>query len=280
MGITILGPQRRPTVDQVENPSRPEAPLAMVTAGWEEREPDDGELRSLLGGPSENLGLYGRWRHVQDNDREFAVAELEHRAVVEELQQLYMVQLDYALRSTYAVAQRGGDRPRAHAAALADAQEIVRHIDANHLARVREVNGNFDEAWRPHERELVAHHRGEVRDVLQRASGLVVAWSAGAMVLTERVVLFHDRVPEGPAHAEVYDAGLGVIRGMVLLPHARRRLRVDDLTRMRVMARRFAPAACVVLDDGVRVDLTDDGRLPAGARVIAEDGRILAREAA
>ena len=72
------------------------------------------------------------------------------------------------------------------------------------------------------------------------------------MALTERVVLFHDRAPQGPAHAEIYDDGLGLIAGAVLLPHARRRLRIDDLTRMSALASRLAPALCVVLDDGTR----------------------------
>ena len=102
----------------------------------------------------------------------------------------------------------------------------------------------------------------------------VVAWSAGAMALTERVVLFNDRAPQGPAHAEIYDEGLGMITGAVFLPHARRRLQIDDLTRMSVLASRLAPAVCVVLDDGTRIDLTADGGLPDEARVIGADGRI------
>jgi hypothetical protein len=102
----------------------------------------------------------------------------------------------------------------------------------------------------------------------------LVAWSAGAMVLTERIVLFHDQVAQGVAHTEVYGEGLGVVHGLVLLPHARRRLRVDDPLRMGVLARRFAPSGCVVLDDGVRLPLEPDGALPPGARVVTEDGRI------
>jgi len=51
----------------------------------------------------------------------------------------------------------------------------------------------------------------------------------------------------------------------VLLPHARRRLPVDDPVRLGALARRFAPARCVVLDDG--------GTL-AAARVIGADGRL------
>jgi hypothetical protein len=67
---------------------------------------------------------------------------------------------------------------------------------------------------------------------------------------------------------------LGVVRGLVPLPHMRRRLRVDDPVRMTVMARRFAPARCVVLDDGVRLFLTRDGQPPADARVLTDDGQI------
>ena len=48
------------------------------------------------------------------------------------------------------------------------------------------------------------------------------------------------------------------------LPHARRRLRVDDPIRMSVLARRFAPARCLVLDDGTRVPLDDGRALPSG----------------
>jgi hypothetical protein len=43
---------------------------------------------------------------------------------------------------------------------------------------------------------------------------------------------------------------------------------------MSVLARRFAPATCLVLDDGVRVDLGRDGALPPDARVLDDDGRI------
>ena len=52
------------------------------------------------------------------------------------------------------------------------------------------------------------------------------------MALTERVVLFHDFVPHGVAQTEVYGTGIGVVPGVVALPHARRRLQVGDPIRM------------------------------------------------
>jgi hypothetical protein len=95
------------------------------------------------------------------------------------------------------------------------------------------------------------------------------------MALAERVVLFDDFVPHGVAQTEVFGEGLGVVRGLVPLPHIRRRLRVDDPVRMAVLARRLAPARAVALDDGARVPLGPDGGLPAGVRVLGEDGRIM-----
>jgi hypothetical protein len=101
----------------------------------------------------------------------------------------------------------------------------------------------------------------------------VVAWSAGAMVVCERIVLYHDLAAHSPGHAEVFDAGLGLCRGVVPLPHARRRLRLDDVDRMALLARRFAPARCVVLDDGAQVDCPD-GTCAPDVVTVGEDGQL------
>ena len=298
--VTVLGPQRRPTLDRVLESLGVPGPIAVVTAGWQEREGDDAELLSLTGGRGVNLRLHGRWLDVLQRDGEYARAEREHRALLDDLQQLYLLRLDHALQAVYAIAERPGGYPRTQSMAVEDGLAAVRLLDESHLARVRELHDEFSADWRLEDREVVAHHREEVHAVLSAADCLlvagghvadllhvlrvfslaphlpprVVAWSAGAMALTSRVVLFGDRAAQGPAHSEVYDAGLGVIDGLVLLPHARVRLRTDDLGRMSVLARRFAPASCLVLDDGVRVDLGPHGELPQGARVIDADGRI------
>ena len=305
MRLTLLGPQRRPTVDQAVADIDPDAPIATITAGWLEREPDDLELDRALGGRGVNLGLHRRWLEVLEHDPEYATAELEHRAVLDEFQQLYVVQLDHALRALYEVAQRSGS-PRTTTGAVGGALAVVRLIDERHRNLVWAAHTDFVSAWRPAERPVVAAHVASVNKILRNAAALViagghvgvlvhvmrlfgvnpseslplVAWSAGAMALTEQVVLFHDRVPHGPTHAEVYHDGLGVIPRAVLLPHARRRLRVDDRLRMSVFAQRFEPAKCVVLDDGTRLDLEPDGSLPPAARVVDPDGHIGTVEAA
>jgi hypothetical protein len=304
--VTLLGPQRRPSLQHVVRGMDPGASFAVVTAGWLERESDDAELRQLLGGRGVNLGLHRRWLDVLERDPEYAIAEREHDAALAELRQLYLLQLDHALEAAYAIAERREGRPRLREGALDDAVRLVRSVDEQHLVRVREAQHAFFDAWRPQERTVVAEHREEVARLLGSSDAVVVAgghvgvlvsvlhlfhvaasvpeavvaWSAGAMALTERVVLFHDFVPHGVAQTEVFTEGLGVVRHLVLLPHARRRLRVDDRVRMSVLARRFEPVRCLVLDDGLRVDVTSDGQLPADARLLLPDGHIGSRDAA
>lgn len=281
MTVTVFGPQRRPTV-------RPVGPgAATVTAGWQDRESEDAELDRVLGGGTVNLRLHARWLEVLDADPELATAELNHRTVLEELQELYALQVEHAEQAADAV-RRGGTRPRTRAAVLADAESALRLLDARHLDRVAEARADFEAAWRPGDRDAVARHRAEVAELVAGATALVVtgghvgvllhvlrlfevrppetvlAWSAGAMALTDRVVLFSG------GRAETYSAGLGLLPGLVLLPHARRRLPLDDPVRLGALARRFAPARCVVLDDGVQVDPTT----LRGARVIDADGRL------
>jgi hypothetical protein len=276
--ITVLGPQRRPTV----RPLPAGTVAATATAGWRERESDDAELDALLGGGTVNLRLYQRWMDVLDADSELANAEVNHRAVLDELQELYALQVERAGQTMDAI-RRTATRPRTRDGALADAEAALRVLDERHLDRVAAIRADFEAAWRPGEREPVARHRGQVGAELDRAGVLVLtgghvgvllhvlrlfavappadvlAWSAGAMALTDRVVLFTD------GRAEAYASGLGLVPDTVLLPHARRRLPVDDPVRLGALARRFAPARCVVLDDG--------GTL-AGARAIGPDGRL------
>lgn len=291
MRAILLGPQRRPTLDAVVR-GFPDGAFATVTAGWQEREPDDRELRTMLGGRGVGLELYRRWLDVQARDPEYAAAERGLQGVLGELADLYLLRLDYALQAVYALQRRTSG------SALAEAVAAVRSLDAAHLAHVNEVRGEFYGRLRPHDRPVIALHRAEVADLLGSAAALVVAggdvgvlaevlhlfnvaaalrspviaWSAGAMALADRIVLFGDRSARGPGHPEVYGSGLSVVRDVVLLPHAKARLLLDDAPRMAVFARRFAPARCVLLEAGARLELSD--ALPAGARVLGEDGHV------
>jgi hypothetical protein len=303
--VTLLGPQRRPTLAAVAASQHIDGPFATVTAGWQEREPDDKELSELLGFRDVNLGLFRRWLDVQERDPEFAAGERQLQDVLEELQAIYLLRLDHALQAVYAVQRRAG-RDQLRAEAVAQAVAAVRELDASHLQRVSDIRGEFYQRWQPHARPLIAEHRTVVAGLLSQAAAVVIAgghvgvlaealhlfnvaaalrspviaWSAGAMALADRIVLFYDRAPQGPGHPELYGSGLSVLRNVVPLPHARARMLLDDTPRMAVFARRFAPARCVPLEHGTRIDTDSDGTFPPGTRMLAGDGHMTALEAA
>lgn len=304
MKVTLLGPQRRPTLDAVVATLGTDGPIATITAGWQERESDDGELGRVLGSRDVNLRLYERWLDVQDRDASFAAAERRLAELLVEIQDSYLLRLDYALQAVYALQRRNGQDPLRMVIA-AEAIEAVRDLDAAHLRRASELRGEFYQDLQPHDRPVIAGHRAEVAAVLAATAAVVVAgghvgvladvlhlfniaaavrspviaWSAGAMALTERVVLFHDRSAHGPGHPEVYCAGLSLVRETVALPHARARLLLEDQPRMAVFARRFAPARCVLLESGTRIDTEAGGTSQPGARMLGFDGRVTTLEA-
>ena len=312
MRVILLGPQRRPTLAAVARSMRLAGPVATITAGWQEREPDDSELSELLGARDVNLGLYRRWLDVQERDPQYAAAERRLRDALGELQDVYLLRLDYALRAVYALQRRAGSDGRARAGdaapagPVAEAIAAVRELDDGHLGRISQQRAEFYQAWPPHDRPVIAGHRAEVTRLLSDAAALVItgghvgvladllhlfnvaaalrspviAWSAGAMALSDRIILFYDRAPQGPGHPEVFGPGLGVLSQVVPLPHARARMLLDDAPRMAVFARRFAPARCVLLETGTRIDTDGDGSFPPGTRVLAEDGHVIALEAA
>ena len=86
--------------------------------------------------------------------------------------------------------------------------------------------------------------------------------------------LDHDYAPQGDSDASVWDRGLGRLPDLLLLPHATRRLRLDDKARMSVLARRFRKRQAVLLDDGARLRIDADGQLPEEARVITLAGTV------
>ena len=164
--ITLLGPQRRPTLDRVLSSLDVDGPVAVVNAGWRERESDDAEIVALAGEGAVNLRLFARWMDALQADPEYAAAEREHRLMLDELQQLYQIRLDHALQAAAAVAARTDGHANTLAMASADALEAVRLLDATHLARVRELHDDFYGTWRLEERGTIAAHRAEVRGLL------------------------------------------------------------------------------------------------------------------
>jgi hypothetical protein len=301
VNVTVLGPQRRTSAARsAVRELMPDGPIATVNAGWQERESDTAELDEVLGGRMENLGLYGRWREMLTADPDYAAAERRLTELLAERQEIYALRLGHALTAADSVSRRNKN-PSVRAEAEADALRTIQELDRWHLIRVGEARAAFYAETLIGERTSVAEQRAELAERVAGCSGMVVAgghvgillhllhifglaatikaplitWSAGAMALSDRVVLFHDQGPPGRRHPEVFAEGLGAFAGVLPFPHPRRRLRLGDTGQMSLLARRFAPRACLLLSDGVRVDLRDDHPLPAGARWVDAAGHLI-----
>ena len=310
MRTVLLGPQRfMTTAGTALRSLGVEGPVATINAGWEDREDVVDELDQVIGGETRHLRLHHRMFDVIEKDAEFASAAMTFRDGHDALLSLYRLRLQHALDGVYAVQRRVreaqgrvGGAPGAGGAtaaygALDDAIEVVRHVDSWYAGQLKTLYAELDASSPIDASGVIGWHRGELAALLGGSAALVltgghvgtllrlfaiaipdelpvVAWSAGAMALTERVVLFHDFGPQGASEAEVFDRGLGRVKGMVVLPHARRRLRLDDRDRCAVMARRFTEQHCVLLDDGTALELDDAGGLPSGARILGIDGAI------
>lgn len=293
----LLGPQRfRTTAGAAVRSLGVEGPVATITAGWEDRERDDAELDQVLDGRSRNLGLYARLADVLTKDPTVAAATLAHRDAMEELAGLYSLRLQRALESLYQLRRRSG-RSDLVESATRDSMRAIQAIDAWYLDAVDQLYGELDAAAPAAASPVLSEHRHTVAATLAASSVVaiagghvgmllwclrlfdvrlpahvpVVAWSAGAMAVTDTVVLYNDNGPQGVRGSEVWDRGLGRVPGVVAMPHARRRLDLDDPMRAEIFVGRFG-GTCLLLDDGARVDLADDATVPPGTKVLTAEG--------
>ncbi len=273
-----------------------------ITAGWQERETEDAELDLELGGRSRNLRLYERAYEVIEEDPELARA---HRAIQDRLKLLrraYNLRLRHLIEAWREIGRLDGDAELVSAERAA-ALESIRSLDGRHLERLGELRTEFDRVHSPQTRRSVRSQRDEIVDVLEdapvvaiagghiatllnrlRLFGLreavadktLVAWSAGAMVMGSRIVLFHDRPPQGPGNAEAFENGLELYPDLIPFPHASRRLRLDDPVRTGLLAGRFAPSACALLEPETRLEWGSDGwrAVSAGDRLTRDGDRV------
>lgn len=308
--VLLLGPQRlQPTLAQAVDALGIRGRIAAVTAGWEEREGEDHELSAHLGGRSFNLKIWERGEDVYARDRELHLAVRERNEQLRVAHELYQLRLGHLIAAARAILRKGLPMgfQKIYAAELDAAVESVRVLDREHLARIRELHEEFYARWKPWERTLIARHRQELARMLGEAQLLciagghvmillrrlrlfgvldmlesqpIIAWSAGAMVVSERVVLFHDDPPQGAGSAEVAELGLGACTGIVPLPHADKRLELGDRERVSLFVRRFGPDLCAALVPKTRLDW-DGSRWSAqrGTRRLDASGQLVEVEA-
>jgi hypothetical protein len=298
--VVLLGAQRfDPTLVEAITELGVKGKIATITCGWQEREDDDEDLREHLEGRGVNLGLHARGEDVFRKDKELEAAHRERQTALRHRQDFYRIRLEHALAAQHVIDQRAApvDILEDEARTSIDA---IRNIDALHLEGCTRERREFDAAFRPDERPAVAQHRAEIAAIVKDCEAIAIAgghvasllnrlrlfgigelargktvfaWCAGAMAVSERVVLFHDSPPQGPGAAEVLDAGLGFVGDVVVLPQPEFRLKLGDRPRLKVLARRFAPAACIAMPARSRVTWLRSGPTSVhGAFAIRGDG--------
>jgi hypothetical protein len=253
--------------------------IATITAGWQERESEDDDLDEHLQGRAINLLLHQRGEDVFRRDPELHDAHRERQEILRHRQDFYRIRLEHELEAQHVIRQRAA--PEAILADEASASiDAIRDLDQWHLTKCAAVRSAFDEKIAPWSRPAVAEHIAELRAIVRECDAIAIggghvatllnrlvlfrivdlvetravfAWCAGAMAISDRVVLFHDEPPQGSGAAEVMDSGLGLVPGTVVLPQPEDRLRLDDTARVQVMARRFAPAVCLAMPARSRI---------------------------
>ncbi|MFO0614527.1 MAG: Type 1 glutamine amidotransferase-like domain-containing protein [Polyangiaceae bacterium] len=89
-----------------------------------------------------------------------------------------------------------------------------------------------------------------LRDVLfeaLRRGASIVGTSAGAMVLGERIIVYDDYRER---EFQLWERGLGLVRGIQLFPHCMERIQTDDPDNLAYLARRFRHRVSVGLNAG------------------------------
>lgn len=294
----LLGPQSpRPNLAAAVESLSFEGPVVTITAGWRDSEGEVDDIEADIGLSVEDLGLYHRAELFFVEEPGLLELHRKRQEKLQELQKLYSIRLDPALAAARQLLRAEGDAELLRLEQRAAISQL-RALDRHHLRRIAAIHADFDrqrktmdipaataqreEVWRVVENAgLVLIAGGHVAVLLNRirlfrlgellAKKPIIAWSAGAMVLGERIVLFHDNAPQGRRNAEVLDAGLGIVPGLVPLPHARARLDWSSRTRMALFARRFAPSRCCTLDGGSLI------RVEGGEVAAAEASSVMKR---
>ncbi len=270
--IVLLGAQRfNPTLGEAADELGVRGKIATITAGWQERETEDDDLREHLGERTINLRLHARADVIFREDPEFRDAHRARQALLRHRQDFYRIRLEHELAAQHVIRNRVAPAEILAEESRASIQSI-RDLDRWHLEQCSHVRRDFEEKWKWVERDAIAKQRAELQKIIGDVDAVAIAgghvaillnrlelfgiadflkgktlfaWCAGAMALSERVILFHDTPPQGPGAAEVLDAGLGLVKGIVVLPQSEFRIKLDDTARVRTMAQRFAPSTCL-----------------------------------
>lgn len=274
--LVLLGPQSnydslRTAISDLHLSS----PVALITAGWETEEHYDQELKAAIGIEAINLNLFARTEQLFANDTELIHSLRIRQDKLRHLRDAYNDRLNHLLGAAKQIMGRQNSLIELDAE-RESAIEMVRELDRQYFERSSQIFDDYEQQLQTENRPLVARHRDVIREQLDRTGAIliagghvaiilnrltifgilemrpelpIIAWSGGAMALSNQVVFFHDSPPQGAGNAEVHRAGMGLFSDLLPLPGARSRLNLNDRNRVELFARRFNRFRCVVFDD-------------------------------
>lgn len=284
----ILGPQRPDLYfgSAMRDHGLDTGPAAVVSAGWQEAEGDIDILRPQTSHPMIDSGIDALSSQLLAAEPAMHQAYRERQERLAELQALYRQRLrqhSIAVRRT--LSAEGS--PAVIAPERRHAVSQLRALDRHHQRQIDKAHLRFDSEFNVETNPRLAELTHAVHDMFAQVDTLIVtggnllvllnrlrlfglgdvlrkkhivAWSAGAMLLGDRVVLFHERMPQGLRDAEVIDRGFGFLPKIIVMPDAKNRLRTGQELRMSALSRRFAPSTCCLLDNK-SLALFSDGQL-------------------
>ena len=291
--IHILGPQRPPNLAQVVDKFLPEGPLALVTAGWRHDEQDISALERDLDRPLYLLPLYRWFDQLGMIEPELSNLHRQRQNQIMAYKKVYRLQLRASFDLWHKVRELYALDPQLYADDEKDACSAVRMTDKRAFERINDIRSSYPSLLRPWEHPSAENFHYKIARTLDACSGIlfagghvailrnrlyffgfdvllrqfldagkqIVAWSAGAMSLTDRIILYYDNPPDGIGIPELLDSGLGLIKDTIFLPHATERLDTHKTHRMPRFARRFSPTKCIGLAAGDHLQFDRHGQV-------------------
>ncbi len=302
--LLFLGPQR-PTPNLGEALARipGDGPIVTITAGWRIDEGETDALHAVVGPDALHLPLYRWFEACMEEMPDVRDRYRERQRQLRRAKALYRVRLHRALEAVRTLIEGNDEGDPLVEQQLAWAVDDVRRIDRQFIDHSKSIFASFPDVARPWELPRVRKHRLQSAAALSSARAVllagghvavlrnrllffgvhqqifqawlqdtaVIAWGAGAMVLTDPIVLFYDDPPDGPSHPEILDAGLALVQDTLVLPDAAKRLRLGDRMRVRLMAERFSPHRCIAMENGAFLERVDGSWVQHGARGTASE---------
>jgi len=301
--LYILGPQGPQEnlvslINQLINAgtlSKNPSPIAVVSTGWRHDEDSIDALVEALPINLSLLPLYGWFDLLGNKEPDLSQMHADRQKKIKQHKEFYREQLHFHMN----LWKKYNIRRQANAAFKTEEDTAFKNLkrcDDEMLASLENIRTSYPKLQQAWLHPSAKQYHEKIKEELNRAQALlitgghaavlrnrfiffgmhrllkdfllsgkpIIAWSAGAMVLTDKIVLYYDNPPQGEGHAEILDYGIGLLPRMIFFPHAHERLNLDSSSRIKQLAKRFDPYLCIGLENGAKLhfngrDLKDLG---------------------